>query len=92
MKPDFDPGKKPQLKWLPVAQLSVDHRYQRTLESRRSQLLVDRIAERFRWGAFAAATVRLLRDAARREQQFARQGRGSDFIQPPSRDQLMGRR
>lgn len=47
-------GKRPELKWLPVAKLSVDHRYQRTLESERSQRLIARIAERFHWTAFQA--------------------------------------
>jgi hypothetical protein len=49
-----DPGKRPELAWLPVAQLAVDHRYQRTLESRRSQNLIERIAKDFRWAAFQA--------------------------------------
>jgi hypothetical protein len=52
MSTDF--GSKPELKWLPVDRLSVDHRYQRTLESERSQRLVARIAEKFRWSAFQA--------------------------------------
>jgi hypothetical protein len=50
----FDPGPKPKLEWLPVDKLSVDHRYQRDLESRRSQALIARIAEHFRWSAFQA--------------------------------------
>jgi hypothetical protein len=47
-------GRRPELKWLPIDQLSVDHRYQRTLESRRSQNLIVAIANRFRWSAFQA--------------------------------------
>ena len=46
------PGKRPDLKWLPIDRLSVDHRYQRTLESRRSEKLVDAIAADFKWAAF----------------------------------------
>jgi hypothetical protein len=38
--------------WLPVARLSVDERYQRNLESRRSQALIARLVERFNWSAF----------------------------------------
>lgn len=48
------PGKRPELKWLPVARCSVDHRYQRTLESDRSQKLIQRIADSFHWSAFQA--------------------------------------
>lgn len=51
---NIDPGPKPELAWLPVAKLSVDPSYQRTLESRTSQDLVARIAEKFRWSAFQA--------------------------------------
>lgn len=49
-----DPGKKPDLRWLKVDRLFVDHRYQRTLESTRSQKLVAAIAANFRWLAFQA--------------------------------------
>lgn len=54
MTAPHDPGPKPELRWLPVDRLAVDHRYQRTLESDRSQALVGRIAEGFRWSAFQA--------------------------------------
>src|SRR5262245_51045280 len=47
-------GTPPELAWLPVAKLGVDPSYQRTLESRRSKALVDRIAGDFRWLAFQA--------------------------------------
>jgi hypothetical protein len=50
----FDPGKKPELKWLAVSRCHVDQRYQRSLESRRSQALIDRLVERFKWSAFQA--------------------------------------
>jgi ParB-like chromosome segregation protein Spo0J len=50
----LDPGKRPDLVWLPVDALTVDHRYQRTLESRRSQKLIETIAANFRWSAFQA--------------------------------------
>lgn len=49
-----DPGSRPELLWLPVEKLAVDHRYQRTIESRRSQKLVEDIAANFRWSAFQA--------------------------------------
>lgn len=52
-----DFGPKPELLWLPVHRLSIDMRYQRSLESRRSQALVDRIAAEFRWARFGAVLV-----------------------------------
>ena len=55
--PKADAGPKPELGWLPVARLSVDGRYQRNLESRRSQKLIARIVERFSWSAFQAIVV-----------------------------------
>jgi hypothetical protein len=53
-----------ELAWLPVDKLGVDTRYQRTLESRRSQKLIEDIAERFRWSAFQAVLATI--DAAQR--------------------------
>jgi hypothetical protein len=50
----IDVGTPPELAWLPVAALRIDERYQRTLESRRSQLLIERIGREFRWLAFQA--------------------------------------
>jgi hypothetical protein len=50
----IDPGPRPEIAWLPVDRLTVDHRYQRTLESRRSQKLIEAIAGDFRWSAFQA--------------------------------------
>ena len=47
-----DFGEKPELAWLPVMMLSVDRSYQRSIESRRSQNLIDKIAENFRWPRF----------------------------------------
>jgi len=47
-------GARPKLEWLPVQKLAVDHRYQRTLDSDRSQALIARIAAKFRWSAFQA--------------------------------------
>lgn len=52
-----DPGKKPELGWLPVAKLSVDERYQRNIESARSRKLIDSIELRFNWSAFQAIVV-----------------------------------
>jgi hypothetical protein len=53
----FDPGKKPDLKFLPVARLRVDPTYQRSLESANSQALVRRIGANFQWVAFGAVLV-----------------------------------
>lgn len=52
--PRHDPGPKPEMAWLPVASLSVDRRYQRSLETLRSRALIRRIAEHFHWSAFQA--------------------------------------
>jgi ParB-like chromosome segregation protein Spo0J len=49
-----DPGPRPKLAWLPVYALSVDQRYQRSLDSERSKALITRIAASFRWTAFQA--------------------------------------
>ncbi len=51
-KPDFGP--KPKLTWLPVKRLTVDMRYQRTLESTRSQKLINRMVAEFKWQRFGA--------------------------------------
>lgn len=50
-------GAIPTLAWLPVGKLTVDHLYQRTLESRASQRLIERIVGNFRWPAFQAVMV-----------------------------------
>jgi hypothetical protein len=55
--PQQDFGPKSELAWLPVNRLSIDMRYQRALESRRSQMLVQRIAEEFQWARFGAVLV-----------------------------------
>lgn len=47
-------GLPPELAWLPVGKLVIDPSYQRSIESRRSQLLIARIASEFRWAAFQA--------------------------------------
>lgn len=52
-----DFGTKPRLVWIDVASLRVDVRYQRSMEGRRSQNLIDRICEKFRWAAFQAIVV-----------------------------------
>ena len=52
--PLSDPGSLPELAWLPVDKLSVDPRYQRRLDSRQSQNLIDKIATNFRWARFQA--------------------------------------
>lgn len=52
MTKDFGP--KPKLVWLPVKRLTVDMRYQRTLESSRSQKLIERMVADFKWQRFGA--------------------------------------
>lgn len=52
-----DYGRKPRLEWLPIARLVVDHTYQRTVESLRSQRLIANITASFRWSLFQAAVV-----------------------------------
>lgn len=54
-QPDFGP--KPELRWIPVARLTVDLAYQRSLETRRSQQLIAAIAGGFRWSKFGAVLV-----------------------------------
>jgi len=49
-----DFGAPPELAWLPVAKVRADERYQRTLESRRSQKLIDLLVAKFRWAAFGS--------------------------------------
>jgi hypothetical protein len=51
MTAKVDPGPKPELVWLALARCHVDHRYQRTLESDRSQALVERLAAGWRWAS-----------------------------------------
>jgi hypothetical protein len=47
-----DIGKPPELAWLPVGKLSVDPKYQRDTGSRRSQSLIEKIKNDFRWSRF----------------------------------------
>lgn len=49
-----DPGRLPKLAWLPIDRLAVDPAYQRSLDSPRSQKLIDRIATEFDWLRFGA--------------------------------------
>jgi hypothetical protein len=42
---------------LPVADLSVDSSYQRSIEARRNQSAIERICENFRWSLFGMVTV-----------------------------------
>lgn len=50
-------GPKPNLEWIDKQVLRVDPSYQRTMESRRSQQLVERIAAEFDWMRFGLVTV-----------------------------------
>lgn len=49
-----DIGKPPELAWLPVERLVVNSDYQRTLDSRASLVLIEKIAREFNWAAFGA--------------------------------------
>jgi ParB-like chromosome segregation protein Spo0J len=49
-----DPGALPELAWLPVDKLDVDPAYQRTLDTKASQKLIQKIADGFRWISFQA--------------------------------------
>lgn len=51
-----EPGPEPKLAWLPVADLVIDDRYQRSLE-KSNWLAIRRIAESFRWSRFAPILV-----------------------------------
>ncbi len=42
-------GKMPELAWIPLARCDVDRRYQRSMDSKRSQALVDRLVEKWHW-------------------------------------------
>lgn len=55
--PAIDPGPRPELAWLPVAMLSVDPSYQRTIDGRISQAAIGRIAAAFRWACFGVVMV-----------------------------------
>lgn len=50
-------GPAPTLGFRKVAELHVDERYQRTLDSRRSQQNIARIVAGFRWSAFGAVLI-----------------------------------
>jgi hypothetical protein len=54
---NVDPGPRPELAWLPVAMLSVDPAYQRTIEGRVSQAAIGRIVAEFRWSCFGVVMV-----------------------------------
>ncbi len=52
-----DPGPRPQLLWLPVNLLKVDHTYQREASSERSTQVINKIAQTFNWQKFQPLTV-----------------------------------
>jgi hypothetical protein len=54
---DIDAGEKPRLFWIAIAQLRVDHRYQRKIGGRTSEKNVLQIAEQFSWSKFAPVVV-----------------------------------
>ena len=47
-------GEEPQLVWVEIDKLTVDERYQRTMDSERPQRLINNIVRNFRWAAFGA--------------------------------------
>jgi hypothetical protein len=49
VKPAVEPGPKPELLWVPLEKLAVDHRYQRELGAT-NRAHINRIAREFRWG------------------------------------------
>lgn len=53
----FDPGPRPELAWLPLAMLSIDQSYQRTIDGRISQKSIGQIADNFRWSCFGVVMV-----------------------------------
>jgi hypothetical protein len=57
LTPARDFGPKPELAWLPVEALFVDPAYQRTMESKRSVALIERMLKGFRWSAFGVVLV-----------------------------------
>src|SRR5258708_5555621 len=50
-------GPKPEMRWVPTERCTSDRTYQRTLESRRSQRLIDKIVAEFNWAKFGAMLV-----------------------------------
>lgn len=42
-------GKVPELAWIPVARCDVDRRYQRSMDGKRSQALIDRLVDKWHW-------------------------------------------
>lgn len=49
IEPTVEPGPKPELLWVPLDKLDVDHRYQRELGAT-NRAHINRIAREFRWG------------------------------------------
>lgn len=54
---DIDASEKPKLFWIGIAQLRVDHRYQRQITGRTSEKNVLKIAIEFDWSKFAPVVV-----------------------------------
>lgn len=42
-------GKVPELAWIPVARCDVDRRYQRSMDGKRSQALIERLVDKWHW-------------------------------------------
>ena len=57
LAPPAEWGEKPELRWLKIAELHIDQTYQRSIESRASQLLIKKIAANFRWRAFGTVLL-----------------------------------
>ncbi len=52
-----DPGPKPKIEWIDTGAFVVDQHYQRTVNSRRSQKIIEIIADNFMWARFQPPTV-----------------------------------
>jgi hypothetical protein len=52
-----DPGPRPEMAWLPLVQLTVEQRYQRSTTGKRSAKVIARIAGEFSWAKFQPPTV-----------------------------------
>lgn len=52
-----DTGPKPQLEWIELDRLFVDDRYQRSLSTKRSVKLIEKIAAEFYWPSFGVLIV-----------------------------------
>lgn len=57
MDSDVLKSTKPELKWLPISELYIPHKYQRTLEGRASLRNIEEIQRNFNWAEFNTLLV-----------------------------------